>query len=116
MNEYHSENCPNEGVYSRMELFLIRLMILNLRCSLNMLNEHTFSAHHSAVPVSNHAYKRARTNSDPSSTEEEIVMTLRLSYELRDRVDRWRGQHPDALSRSEALRLLVVKGLKADQQ
>lgn len=41
------------------------------------------------------------------------MTAIRLSSEMRDRVDHWATQQEDQPSRSEAIRRLVALGLKA---
>jgi hypothetical protein len=47
------------------------------------------------------------------ATGRDPVTAIRLSAELRDRVDKWGARQDDAPGRSEAIRRLVEAGLKA---
>ena len=49
---------------------------------------------------------RPATGQDPTTS-------IRLSTELRALIDEWAAQHPEKLTRTEAIRRLVELGLKA---
>jgi hypothetical protein len=42
------------------------------------------------------------------------VLSFRLSPEYKQAIDHWRSTEPDKPSRSEAIRWLIGKGLKAE--
>jgi hypothetical protein len=46
------------------------------------------------------------------ATGETAVSAIRLSGELRAKIDAWAQQQPAPMSRSEAIRTLVDRGLK----
>jgi metal-responsive CopG/Arc/MetJ family transcriptional regulator len=45
-------------------------------------------------------------------TGETAVSAIRLSDELRAKIDAWAKQQAEPMSRSEAIRILVERGLK----
>ncbi|GGE85559.1 hypothetical protein GCM10011317_48450 [Niveispirillum cyanobacteriorum] len=40
-------------------------------------------------------------------------LTVGLSHDMIDRIDYWRGRAPGVPARSDAIRLLIAKGLEA---
>ena len=57
---------------------------------------------------------RSACSSDP--TRSCPVLTFRLPTHFKQTIDDWRSAEPDKPSRSEAIRWLIGKGLKAELQ